>query len=804
MRISYNWLKEYIESELSIETISEILTSIGLEVEGVEHFESVKGGLKKFYIGEVLTCIKHPNADKLSLTEVDLGTDLGVRKIVCGAPNVAQGQKVVVATEGAIIYLPGKDSFEIKNSKIRGEESQGMICAEDELGLGTNHDGILVLDSSAEVGTPASEFFELYHDVIFEIGLTPNRTDAMCHKGVARDLAAALKSKDIKHSYFPNGKSTFSSPKNRIENPFKTSIQTEGAPVFNTCFIENIENLKSPLWISNRLKAVGESPRNLLVDITNYILHDLGQPLHAYDASKIKGRAIRVTNSKEKQEMKALNQLNYKLDQGDILIEDEEKILGLAGIIGSDSSAIDEKTQTILLEAAYFNRKSIRMTSQRLHLKSEASSKFEKGIDPNGVKIAIGKAVDILASLVPDAAFSNIDENQNLEFPFHEVSLRLEQLNLYGNMSFEPAKVEGILTSLGIEIAANENKVWSLRIPRFKEDVTREEDVIEEVLRIYGYNLLPYPKYLKSSLSFSKGISRTKFEEKISNLLVGKGFSEIMTNSISQSRYYPDQSYVKLLNSMTAELDSMRAEIVPSVLEVIEYNVNREAKDISFFEFGTSYSYSDASYKETKSIVLAITGNQSQPNWSESKGKANDYFRLKESLENMMEMLNIEYAYAESENPAYHYGLSIHSGEKRLGYFGQYKISKELFDIKQNSFVAELDFEAIYKLASSSRIQYQEVSKFPQVRRDLALLIGNEITFSAIESICKKTLKSSLVRVGLFDVFRDKSLGESKKSYAIRLILENREKTLEEKEIDSMMTKLVKNLTTELSAEIRS
>ena len=804
MKISLNWLSEYLESDLSSETIAEVLTSIGLEVEGIENYESVKGGLKNFYIGEVVMCSKHPNADKLSLTEVNLGSKLGLKKIVCGAPNVAQGQKVVVATEGAMIYLPGKEPFEIKNSKIRGEESQGMICAEDELGLGSNHDGILVIENSVEVGIPAEDYFDIYIDVIFEIGLTPNRTDAMSHKGVARDLAAAMLTRGIKHTYLSNGRSQYASPANLLENPMSVLIQTEDAPIFHICSIQNLVNTSSPNWMSNRLKAVGETPRNLFVDLTNYILHDLGQPLHAYDSSKLKGKTIRVSSSIKEEPIRALNQMAYDIKQGDIIIEDEEKVIGLAGIIGSESSAIDSQTSSIILEAAYFKGKAIRKTSQRIHLKSEASSKFEKGVDPNSVLEALKKAVSILNTIQPGASYSEILENQKEEFPFHEVSLRREKLNIYGNLSFEPSVVENILTALGIETISSDSLGWKLRIPRFKEEVTREEDVIEEVLRIYGYDLLPYPKHLKSSLSFSNGISRNKFEEKISNLLVGKGFSEIMTNSISQSRYYSDQSYVKLLNSMTAELDSLRTDVVPSILEVIDYNVKRDAKDLKIYEFGTKYAYSGGKYKETKSIVLAITGNHIQPNWSEVKGRANDYFMLKKTFEEMMEMLNLPYTYRESNHPTMNYGLAIFSGELELGYFGHYKVSKDLFDLKQPTFIGELNFEVLYQLSAKQRIQYQEVSKYPQVRRDLALLLDQNVKFSTVEEICMSTLKSNLVKVMLFDVFKDKSIGEDKKSYAIRLILENREKTLEEKEIESLMSKLIKNLTTELKAEIRS
>jgi phenylalanyl-tRNA synthetase beta chain len=439
-----------------------------------------------------------------------------------------------------------------------------------------------------------------------------------------------------------------------------------------------------------------------------------------------------------------------------------------------------------------------------LNLKSEASSKFEKGIDPNGVKPALDKAVRILIAMSPNSRISEVSENRILEFPFHQVSLTREKLNQYGNYPFDRIEVEEILKSLGIAIKGFEDEQWQLEIPRFKEDVTREEDVIEEILRIYGYNNLPYPKNLRSSLSYSKGITRTQFEHKIANLLVGKGYAEVITNSISQSRYYPNKPYVKLLNSMTSELDSMRAEIIPSILEVIEYNLNRDNKDINIFEFGHHYSQKDGNYAQSKALVLAATGNKSIANWSAPKGIPNDYFQIKSIVENLLASFNVRFTYSELQDDTLHYGIGVTSDGKSLGYLGSYKIDKSVFDIKQPVFVAELNFDMLYEIYNAQKIVYQEVSKFPQVRRDLAIVIDEAVNFSRIEEICTATLKTNLTGISLFDIFKDKSIGEGKKSYAFRLILENREKTMQDSDIEAFMAKLTAVLRKELNADIRS
>jgi phenylalanyl-tRNA synthetase beta chain len=806
MKISWNWLNEYLTCEnLTIEEASKVLTSIGLEVEAIETFQSIKGGLEHFYIGEVIRCEKHPNADKLSLTQVNLGENLGVKKIVCGAPNVAVGQKVAVAVEGAIIYTPNGESFSIKNSKIRGEESQGMICAEDELAIGEGHDGILVLDKDAEAGMPAADYFKIYTDTIFEIGLTPNRTDAMYHKGVARDLAAAINARGGECIFHEDGKTVFQFEQRLTGRKLNIHSNTALASKFGGITIENISINKTPQWMIDRLSAIGESPKHLLIDLTNYILHDLGQPLHAYDLAKLDGEEIIVDELTRDTTMSALNGQELKLKEGDIVIRDRSKLIGLAGIMGSSDSCIDANSQSIFIEVAYFKSIAIRQTSQRLSLRTEAAVKFEKGIDPNGTEYAIRKAQSIILSIDKSAIAGELIMPVNKEFAPWEVTLTRVKLDLYANMSIEKEKVDFILTALGIVISQSNQETWSLSVPRFKEDVRREEDVIEEVLRIYGYNLLPYPKFLRSNLSFSKGLTTTQLESHISNLLNGNGYQEIITNSISQSRYYKLSEPIKLLNSMTSELDCMRSSMLPGFLEVIEHNLNRDQKDLALFEIGNEY-FQDKSgvYRQRKKLVLAVTGMHMSPNWQIPKGQPNDYFQLKSVIEKLIKDLKLDVLYAEAQDPNYNYGLQISLGQKKIGILGEFIIDKKMFDVKQKVFVAELDFDIIYKSKLNEKILFQEITKFPAVKRDLAMVINQSVPFERLESIAKKTLAKSLDQVTLFDIFKDKSLGESKKSYAIRLQLSNKEKTLSDKEIDSMIQKLIGVYQKELNAEIRS
>lgn len=806
MKVSWNWINDYLTCEsLSIEEAASLLTSIGLEVESIEKFESIKGGLENFFIGEVVECEKHPNADKLKLTKVDMGDAIGIRKIVCGAPNVQKGQKVAVALEGAMIYLPNGESFRIKNASIRGEESQGMICAEDELGIGTNHDGILVLDSEVKIGIPAASYFNIATDFIIEIGLTPNRTDAMSHRGVARDLAAVINARGGHCEFHPKGKATYNYSHLKSELSIHVNVTTNNAPKFGGLVMEDLQNESSPNWLINRLKAIGETPKNFLVDVTNYILHDLGQPLHAYDYDKLKGGRLTVEDLSTDEEFIALNGNKVKLLKGDIVIRDENRIVGLAGIMGSQSSCIDSHTNTIYLEGAVFNSSTIRKASQRIQLRTEAAIKFEKGIDPHLTEWALEKARDIISSVVENAKSGPILVTSKDDFPFWEVRLTRKKLDMYASIPIEEGKIEFILTSLGIDILKRGSESWLLSVPRFKADVQREEDIIEEILRIYGYDSLPYPKFLRSNLSFSPGISKATLEEDITNQLVGSGFQEILTNSISQSRFFPSQQPIRLLNSMTSELDCMRSSMIPGFLEVIEYNINRDQKDLSIFEIGNDYSQDGVGkYKERRRLMIACTGFYENPNWQRSKGISNDYFHLKSIVEKLFKGLKLELAFRESNNEDFQYGLQLFIGKTEIGTVGELKWNKKLFDIKQRVYLADLDLDSIFKHASERKIRYKEVSKFPVVRRDLALVLNDDICFDQVEEVAKKSVGNMLIHIQLFDIFKDKSLGEDKKSYAVRFHFNHNDKTLSDKEIDNLMNKLIESYRKQLAAEIRS
>lgn len=803
MKISWNWLNDYIQADgLTLNKAIEILTSTGLEVEGVSEYESLKGGLKNFYIGQVIACSKHPNADKLSLTEVDLGEEIGIKKIVCGAPNVAQGQKVVVALEGAVVYLPDGKSFEIKNSKIRGEESQGMICAEDELGIGTSHDGILVLDEKTTIGQSAATYFKIFKDYVIEIGLTPNRTDAMSHKGVARDIVAALNARGESAIFIAKG--NYDKPiLNEKTSKFSVKIETEKTSKFGGIVIENLYNSPSPDWMQHRLQAIGETTKNSIVDTTNYILHDLGQPLHAYDLAKLQGNSIAAVEARASTKLIALNGKEIQVEPSDIIIENQGNIVGVAGVIGSQSSAVDGQTQGIFLEAAYFNPTSIRTTAQRLQLRTEAAMKFEKGVDINGLDAALCKAANILKAICPNAMLGNIVMEVKENISSWTTHLSRKKLDIYANMSLQKEQVEAIFQSLDIQVISYQDEIWQLNIPTYRVDVKREEDVIEEILRIYGYNNLPYPRFLKSNLSFTDGLTVTKFEEDVVNFLSSNGLQEIYTNSISQSKYYTQSEPIKLLNSMTSELDCMRSTMLPSILEVVAYNLNRDQKDIAFFEIGNVYRYEKEKYKQHKKLSILIAGNSEIPNWKNTKGQPNDYFALKSVVENFLKKYNLNYKFSEGSDGQFVYCLNTEINGKTIAILGEAKVDKKLFDIKSKIFYAEFDIDYIYSLAAKQKIKYEEVSKFPTVKRDLAMVLREEIRFSQIEVICQKAIGKYLLDVNLFDIFKHPSLGENKKSYAIRLSLNHPEKTMTDKEIDSMMQKLIHQLKGELGAEIR-
>lgn len=799
MRISWNWLNDYIQSELSVDEVSKILTSIGLEVEAVEPIASIKGGLEGLVIGEVKTCEKHANADKLKVTQVNLGSH-GTHQIVCGAPNVATGQKVVVATVGAVLHPTSGDSFEIKAAKIRGEESFGMICAEDEIGLGASHDGIIVLPADAQVGIKASDYYQIHQDIAIEIGLTPNRTDAMSHQGVARDLHVALAAKNIPHTYNPNGKTFATISMSNESKKLDIEVLSDDCKIYQGAVLTGIQNFESPDWLKFRLQVIGERAINSVVDCSNYILHDMGYPTHCFDYQKISDGKVVVKNLTQPENYESLNDQKLSLETEDLVISDKEKSLCLAGIIGGKNSCVNHETTSLMLECAFFEATRIRKTSTRLNVKTESSSKFEKSVNPNAAKFVMEKMLSMMSEIAGVSLASEIVSIQKGVFEPYSVSLTKARLDMYAGQKMNVDEVSTILKNLEIEIEGYENETWSLKVPLFKFDVNREEDVIEEVLRITGYDAVPYPKHLKSNIIFTDKILRHKLEEHIGVLLQGDGFNEIMTNSISQSKYFKNP--IILLNSMTSELDCMRTHLLPGFLEVAQYNINRESKDIKFYEFGNIY-FNSQSYAQAKVLGILISGNHQAPSWLQPKGDSSSYFHIKLAVESILSRFLDNLKFEDLDISFFNYGAKITYKKNEIGQLGE--VSNEMkksFDIKQDLFFAQINVDVLYELVSNKKIIYTEISKYPVVKRDLALIVDEDVAFSALEQVCKKELKEVLLDMSLFDVFKDVAF-EGKKQYAIRLNMQDRYKTMEDTDIEKYIKQVLESLKKEVGAILR-
>ncbi len=801
MTISFNWLKDYIQTEATLAQITETLTAIGLEVEGIEKFESVRGGLEGLVIGEVLSKEKHPNADKLSCTTVDLGDSLGIQKIVCGAPNIAAGQRVIVAPVGTTIFPFSGEPFQIKAAKIRGEESNGMICAEDEIGLGSDHDGIKILPKDAPIGMQANNYFNIATDTILEINLTPNRTDAMSHIGIARDLAAGLNAKGIKAVF---KKPTLQALDVQLSEEFKVSINHPLCGRYTTVLVKNITQKPSPDWLKNRLQAIGIKPINHLVDITNYVLHEYGQPLHAFDFDKIQGGNIQVRPAIHQESFTTLDGNQVKLDSEDIVIADAAGALCIAGIYGGQHSGVSSSTTNILLESANFDATAIRKTSQRLHLRTDAAQKFEKCADINITLEALQRAAALIKEEYPEAIFSPVTDIYPQPVKNYAVGLRLSQLEMIAGRKIDKTKAITILKDLGIEVVGQTEVSLQLLVPTFKAEVLREEDIIEEILRIEGYDLIPFPSKLRANLSFSKGISRHQLNRHISDFLVGMGFNEIMCNTITQSKYTHPTTSIKLINSMTSELDSMRSSLLYGGLEVIQFNNNRDNKDLKLYEFGSVYALVEGKYKQNNQLAIWCTGKSTGKNWL-SEGQNTDFFHLKSCLENVLnKYTNKSYQTAEIHDEEMTYGLSFVINQKVLAKLGKtHSKSTKMMDLKQEVFYAEIDMDALLKIANQEKVLYKEVSKFPSVRRDLAMIIDDQVSFEQVRQIATKSIKGILQEVNLFDVFKGEKIGAGKKSYAITFKLGDAKKTLTEKEIEKSMNELIAAYEREIKAEIR-
>ena len=808
MNISLNWLKQYINLDLEVNKISEYLTDIGLEVEGISEVESIKGGLKGIVIGEVLTCNKHPDADRLNVTKVDIGNQ-DILDIVCGAPNVKAGQKVPVATVGAVLY-DGEESFTIKKSKIRGEVSEGMICGEDEIGLGDATDGIMVLDDNVKVGTLASEYFKVENDTIFEIGLTPNRSDAMGHFGVARDLKTVLNYNGSNLELCLPDIKEFKKDNDDLE--ISVDIEdSELCPRYSGVTISGVKIDSSPEWLQNRLKSIGLSPINNIVDITNFVLHETGQPLHAFDAEKVLGNKVIVKTLKEKTKFTTLDEVERELSSEDLMICNNSEAMCIAGVFGGLDSGVSDSTTNIFLESAYFNPVSIRKTAKRHTLSTDSSFRFERGCDPNMTIYALKRAAILIKEIAGGEISSEIVDVYPNKIEHFEVELTYSKLdNLIGE-KIERESVKSILKDLEIELEKETENGLSLKVPLFRTDVQREVDVIEEILRIYGFNTVKIPTKLNTSISYSDEVNPETLRNTISDLLSSNGFSEIMNNSLTKESYtklIPElevEQNVKILNPLSQDLNVMRQSMLFSGLENISYNINRKNHDLKLYEFGKTYHKVEEENQERQHLMLLLTGKVNSETWNENNNKT-DFFVLKEKVEHILFRLGITKIKSEKiSGYGFSTGLIYKHKKNTIVCFGKVdnKITKS-FSIKQDVFYADFNWNIVLDLIQNTKIKYSEVSKFPSIKRDLSLLIDQKVSFKELLQIAKDTEKNILKSVSLFDVYEGDKLPEGKKSYALSFILEDKTKTLTDKYIDKVMSKLISSYENKVGAEVRS
>ncbi|MCD8740577.1 phenylalanine--tRNA ligase subunit beta [Mucilaginibacter roseus] len=798
MKISYNWLKNFIDTDKTPEEISRILTGIGLEVESLEKVQAVPGGLEGLVIGHVKTCADHTNSDHLHVTTVDVGGAEDLH-IVCGATNVAAGQKVVVATVGTTVYPSSGEPFTIKKSKIRGELSEGMICAEDEIGLGASHEGIMILADDAVVGTPAKEYFKLNDDYLYEIGLTPNRADAASHLGTARDIAAFLKISLQK----PDVSAFKVDDNSRI---ISVSVEnSEAAPRYSGVSISGVEMKESPKWLKEKLAVIGIRSINNIVDVTNYVLHDLGQPLHAFDADKIAGGKVILKTTAEGTVFKTLDGIERKLSADDLMICSETEPMCVAGVFGGIDSGVTEGTTNVFLESAYFNPVWVRKTAKRHGLKTDSSFRFERGTDPDNTVYALKRAALLIQEVAGGKISSDVVDIYPAPVEPFAVELSYKNTTRLIGKDIPHSEIKSIIEALDIEVVAETEEGLSLKVPPYRVDVTREVDVIEEVLRIYGYNNIWIPTQIRASLNTSQRPDRDTVQNLLSDLLTANGFNEILSNSLTKSAYSDDlDSAVKILNPLSSDLDVMRQTLLYSGLEAIAYNQNRRNADLKLYEFGKVYSITEDKYNEVQRFSVFITGAKTGEQWN-SKVTAVSFYNLKAVVDGIVEKLNVkDLAVADVDSNEFTYGLQYNRGNKTLVKFGAVAVSAlKKADVDKEVFYADFNFDMILTLARKNTIVYQEVSKFPAVRRDLSMLVDKAVTFEQIRQVAQKTERKLLKEVNVFDVYEGDKLPAGKKSYAVSFILQDAEKTLTDKAIDAIMQKLILNLGKEAGAEIR-
>jgi phenylalanyl-tRNA synthetase beta chain len=818
MKISYNWIKDYLNIDLEPSQVSKILTDIGLEIEGMEEWISVKGGLEGVVIGEVLTCQKHPDADKLSVTTVDAGGPEPLH-IVCGAPNVAAGQKVPVATIGTKLYK-GNEVFEIKKSKIRGELSEGMICAEDELGLGTSHEGIMVLDKNTKPGTPASEYFKIVKDHVFEIGLTPNRIDSGSHFGVARDLAAYLSvnmGMELKAKRPP----VDSFKPDNTNNTYQVIIENaKDCPRYTGVTISNVTISESPEWLKNKLRAIGLNPINNVVDITNFVQHEIGQPLHSFDADKIEGKKVIIRNLPDKNKFITLDSVERSLSSRDLMICNTSEGMCIAGVFGGIRSGISNDTKNIFLESAYFNPVSIRKTSKRHGLKTDASFRFERGADPNITIWALKRAILLIKELAGGQISSEIVDVYPEPIKNTAIDINYNSIYRLIGKTIDPQIIKKILSLLDITVVSENGADLKVEIPAYRVDVKQEADVVEEILRIYGYNNVEIGTHVNSTLSYPEKPDREKIVNIVSDLLSSNGYAEIMCNSLCPSSWYDNngdfdsKSLVMLINPLSSDLNVMRQTLLFGGLSSVSWNINRQNYDLKLYEFGHCYFYNGTTgdhpeaknYTEKTALDLFVSGNTRKASWN-SKTEPTDFFHIRSSVEMILSRLGFNPdTMTKGESDKKYFSESVTYGLKNKNVAEVGKVSKSYlskFDIGQDVYWGHINWDIVMNLIRAHSVEFRELPKYPSVKRDLALLLDSNIRFSQIRDIAFRVEKNILHEVSLFDVYESESLGRNKKSYAVSFLLRDDLKTMTEKNIDRIMNNLIAAFEQELNAQIR-
>jgi phenylalanyl-tRNA synthetase beta chain len=808
MKISYNWLKEFIATDWNVEKTSQLLTDLGLEVEGVAPFESIKGGLQGVVVGHVLSCEKHPNADKLQLTKVSIGNNTTLQ-IVCGAPNVTKGIKVAVATIGTTLYTPEGEAWVIKKGKIRGEESHGMLCSENELGLGQGHDGIMILEDHLKEGAACSSVFNVVRDEVIEIGLTPNRADAMSHFGVARDLKAGLKQQGVSKELITPSVMQFSVD-NRISNIQVQVDSPDLAPRYSGITISDLTVKESPDWIKNRLKAIGLSPINNVVDATNYVLHELGQPLHAFDLAKIEGKKVIVKTLEQGTKFTTLDGIERVLSSEDLMICDAKKPMCLAGVFGGQDSGVTAQTTAVFLESAYFNPVSIRKSAKRHGLSTDASFRFERGIDINLVEEALKRAALLIKELAGGQISSDIIDLYPKKEENYQVFLNFKRIYSLIGEEIPTDTIKSILSSLEIRVNNVTESGLGLTIPFYRVDVQREVDVIEEILRVYGYNNIHFSKKINASIAYTDPKADHIIQNKIGDSLAAQGFNEILTNSLTSPQplqHTQDtelQQAVTILNPLSNDLSILKTSMLFTGLETVSYNINRKTNRLKLFEFGKTYHQIDGNRGENKHLSILMTGKRHTENWLSSDEKLS-FFDLKTVVENILERLGIQkWKISEATADLFSEGISYSSRKDTIVTFGvlSNKLLKKL-DIKQEVLFADFNWDAILKLLTKETIKFQDIPKYPEVSRDFALLIKNSVTFEQLAQTAKNTEKKYLKEVGLFDVYTGKNLPEGTKSYGVNFVLQDQNATLEEKQIDKIMQKLQAAFERDFEASLR-